>query len=167
MLKKLGLITAIIATIAVASVAMAPAASAEGERDDVVLRGRGVLDAHGTGVAAVKGRVDMQVNANRGILLVKDIAGDAFVRVDGNGGTAEWNGFTVYFGSGEATIVGSHVAVVVVGTDIDLHAAGKGWAYLKGHGRYFVNGEGPFPWNPDGAFAGVDDGGEDPPAEDN
>jgi hypothetical protein len=165
MLKKLGLITAIVASIMVAGASIAPAASAEDGRDHVVLRGRGVLDASGTGVAAVKGRVDMQVNANRGILLVKDIGGDAFVRVDGNGGSAQWNGFTAYFGTGEATIVGSHVAVIVVGTDIDLHAAGKGWAYLKGRGSYFVNGEGPFPWNPDGAFAGVDDGGADPPAE--
>ncbi|MBI5288345.1 MAG: hypothetical protein HY873_05180 [Chloroflexi bacterium] len=167
MFKKLGIVAALALAAGIAFAAIAPAASAEEGRGDVVLRGRGVLDAHGTGVAAVKGRVDMQVNANRGILLVKDIAGDAFVRVDGTGGTAHWNGFTVYFGTGEATIVGSHVAVIMVGTDIDLHAAGKGWAYLKGRGHYFVNGEGPFPWNPDGAFAGVDDGGADPPPEAN
>ena len=166
MLRKLGIAAVVVASATIAFAALTPAAGAEEGRGDVVLRGRGVLDAHGTGVAAVKGRVDMQVDANRGILLVKDIAGDAFVRVNGNGETAHWNGFTVYFGTGEASIVGSHVAVIVVGTDIDLHAAGKGWAYLKGRGHYFVNGEGPFPWNPDGAFAGVDDGGADPPPED-
>jgi len=159
MLKKIGMVAALAAVAGCAFAAFAPAASAEeGRETDTVLRGRGVLSAHGTGVAAAKGRLDMQVNANRGILLVKDLAGDAFVRVEGHGGTTEGNGFTVYFGvGGEAIINGSNVAVIVVGTDIDMRVLGKGWAYLKGRGQYFVNGRGPFLWSEEGAFAGFGD----------
>lgn len=143
---------------------LAPAASAE--EGEVIIGGQGTLSAHGNGVAALKGRMELSANANRGILLVKDIAGDAEVDVRGIGGSGSWNGFDVYYGAGAAHITGSHVAVIIIGTDIDLRAHGKGWAFLKGRGSYWVNGHGPFAWDPAGGFAGVDDGGADPPPED-
>ena len=78
------------------------------------------------------------------------------VRVEGDGRTASWRGFTVYFGyDGEATITGRKVGVLVIAENISMHVAGKGIAYLQGRGNYFVNGRGPFPWSPDGAFAGI------------
>jgi hypothetical protein len=154
MLRKLIVAAALLGVAATAFATAAPSAAAEGERD-TVLRGRGVLDAHGTGVAAVKGRLDLYVNADRGILLIKDEAGDARIHVEGEGGSTTWHGFKVYFGTGEANVIGSNVAVIMVGKDIDLHVAGKGWAFLKGRGTYFVNGHGPFPWSDEGAFAGV------------
>ena len=165
MIRKLGLGAVILGIAAMALGAFAPSASAEEGRGDVTLVGRGVLDARGTGLAAVKGRMDMHIEADRAILLVKDIAGGAVIHVEGTGETASWNGFTVYFGTGQADIVGRHVAVIVVGKEIDLHVEGKGWAFLKGEGRFTVNGRGPFPWNPNGDFAGIDDGGVDPPPE--
>ena len=67
--------------------------------------------------------------------------------------------------AGRRTSPARDVAVIVVGTDIDLRAKGKGWAYLQGRGYYFVNGFGPFPWNERGGFAAVDDGAADPPPE--
>jgi len=166
MLRKMTIVAGL-AMVLVSCLAFSPpGASAEEDRGDIVLVGRGVLGAHGTGLAAVKGHIrEMHVNANRGILLVKDIAGDAQVEVHGVGGSGEWNGFDVYYGAGRAEISGSHVAVIVVGTDIDLRAAGRGWAYLKGHGYFFVNGAGPFPWNPHGGFAAVGDGATPPPFE--
>jgi hypothetical protein len=58
------------------------------------------------------------------------------------------------------------VGVIVIGENIRLHVAGRGGAYLKGHGQFFVNGRGPFPWNPDGNFAAVEPDAEaDPPPE--
>ena len=143
--------------------ALAPTASAE--EGDVILGGQGTLSAHGNGIVALKGRVELAANANRGVLMVKDLAGDADIDVRGVGGSATWNGFEVYYGAGAAHITGSHVAVIIVGVDIDLRAHGKGWAFLQGRGSYWVNGHGPFAWDLAGGFASVDDGGADPPPE--
>jgi hypothetical protein len=155
----IGMMVAAISVLVVAAAATPVSAG----NNDTFLVGRGVLDARGDGLVAVKGRVDVRLSADGGMLLVKDVAGDAVVRVRGNGRTASFEGFTVYFGlDGEAHITGSDVGVVGVGNNINLHAIGKGWAYLKGRGHYMVNNHGPFPWNPDGGFAAVE-----PPAEEN
>lgn len=168
MIKKLVAALAAVTLGAVALSALAPAVSAGEERDGregTFLRGAGVLDAYGNGLVAVKGRIDLAATADGGILLVKDEAGDAVVRVRGDGRTVSWRGFTVYFGlDGEATVTGSNVGVVIVGEQIRLHAAGRGWAYLKGHGEFFVNGRGPFPWSPEGNFAAVEPEPEERPA---
>jgi hypothetical protein len=161
MFKKIGMAAAVLAIAGIAFSAFAPAASAADPTPtprfpSVLLRGAGVLDAQGTGVAAVKGMMDYHVTGEDGILLVKDIKGDAKIDVDGVGGTGQWHGFTAYFGiRGNAHIVGSDVAVIVVAHNIDLHVAGRGWAFLKGEGTFTANGHGPFEWTPDGAFASV------------
>lgn len=157
MIKRLAILAAVVATAGMAFAGFAPAAdAATPPRPDVVLAGRRVLDAHGTGVAAVKGLIDYRATAAEGILLVKDIHGDAQVDVDGVGDTGEWRGFKVYFGfHGSAQIQGTDVAVIVVGRDIGLHVFGRGWAFLKGNGEFRVNGGDPHPWTDDGAFAGV------------
>jgi hypothetical protein len=162
MLKKLSIAATVFGIAAVAFAALAPAASAAeptptpAARPRTVLRGSGVLDAQGSGIAAVKGTMDLSVSASRGILLVRDLDGDAVVHVDGNGRTAQWHGFTAYFGfDGHATVVAHDAAVIVIGEDIDLHVAGRGWAFLKGHGTFTANGHGPFPWTPEGAFGSV------------
>ncbi len=161
MFKKIGIAVAILAMAGMAFGALSTTASAAeptppAHVPSVLLRGAGVLDAHGTGVAAVKGLMDYHVKADEAILLVKDINGDARVDVDGFGGTGEWRGFKAYFGiRGNVHIVGTDVAVIVVGHGIDLHVAGKGWAFLKGEGNFTANGRGPFRWTADGAFASV------------
>jgi hypothetical protein len=158
MFKKISVLAAVLAVAVAGFAAFAPAtpAAAEDERDGTFLRGEGVLEARGDGVIAVKGRMDYKAHADRGILLVKDIAGDAKVDVQGEGDcSGEWHGFMLCFGTGEAHITGSDVAVILVGNNIGVHVEGKGWAYLKGRGSFTVNGRGPFPWNPDGGFAGV------------
>ena len=143
MFKKLSILAGIVAIAGMAFAAFAPSASAE--EPQRLLVGRGVLDAHGSGLVAVKGKMDYYARADGGILLVKDIAGDAEINVTGDGDTAEFHGFTAYFGiNGRAHITGSDVAVIVVGKDIDLHVVGKGWAFLKGRGTFEVNNRGPF-----------------------
>jgi hypothetical protein len=161
MIRKLSLVAALLAVVASSAVAFVPAASAE--EPDAVLRGAGVLGARGSGVVAVKGRMDLEVSADHGILLVKDIAGDAEVHVRGDGGSGEYHGFDVYFGTGSADITGSHVAVIVVSKHINLHVIGKGWAYLKGRGYFEVNNRGPFPWDEfEGRFAPLEPDPEEP-----
>jgi hypothetical protein len=162
MLRKLSLTIGAalgLAAVAFAAIASATPALAQdaGDRDGTFLAGRGVLDARGDGLVAVKGHlVEYDASADRGILLVKDLAGDMEMDVEGEGDcTARFHGFIVCFGTGEAHITGSDVGVILVGNDLDVHAAGKGWAYLKGRGQFFVNGHGPFPWNPEGNFAGI------------
>ena len=157
MLRRLTIVAALLAVTGLAFAVLAPAAASaeEGRRGDVFLRGRGVLDAQGDGLAAVRGRVDYDVTADAGVLLVKDVGGGADIEVSGYGDTGEWLGWTVYFGfEGEAHIIGGDVAIIVLGRNIDLHAAGNGWAYLKGQGTFEVNGRGPFRWTADGTFAG-------------
>jgi hypothetical protein len=162
MIKKLSMVAAVVALATMAFAAFAPAVAAEEPKDErrhngTVLRGEGTLDARGSGLIALKGRIDaLEVSAERGILLVKDIAGDADVAVEGDGGAGEFHGFDVYFGAGSATISGSEVAVIVLGKGINLHAEGEGWAYLKGHGVFHVNERGPFRWNAGGGFAVVE-----------
>jgi hypothetical protein len=132
-----------------------PAATAT-PRASTIIGGTGVLDAQGNGVAAVRGSMDLSVSATAGMLLVRDFNNNAVVHVDGNGQTAQWLGFTVYFGfNGHATVTARDAGVIVIGKDIDLHVTGRGWAFLKGNGTFTANGHGPFPWTPNGTFGSV------------
>ena len=155
MRTKISIIAATVGAAMIGVAAFAPAASAAPPPADVTLAGRGFLAAHGTGVAAVRGKMAYEATAGEGILLVQDYAGDASVNVTGHGQTGQWMGFKVYFGfNGHATITGSDVGVILVGRDLDLRVFGKGWAYLKGHGLYRVNAGPLHGWNDDGVFAG-------------
>lgn len=155
--KKIGFIGAVLASAIISFAVFAPTASAAPPTPGVALAGRGFLAAHGTGVAAVRGKMAYEATAGEGILLVQDYAGDANVNVTGHGQTGEWLGFKVYFGfSGHATITGSDVGVILVGHDVDLRVFGKGWAYLKGRGLYRVNAGSLHGWNDDGVFAGFE-----------
>ena len=162
MLKKLAVAAAVMVIAGMAFTAAGATSVSAAEptpspsRPSTILHGEGVLDAHGTGIAAVKGSLDYTVRADEGILLVRDIGGDAQVNVVGLGGTGQWRGFTAYFGiHGAAHITGSEIAVIVVGHDMNLHVAGEGWAFLKGVGTFTANGHGPFRWTTDGAFGSV------------
>ena len=161
MFKKIGIAAAVLAVAGMAFSALAPSASAAeptppARIPNIILHGAGVLDAHGTGVAAVKGLMDLHATGDGDILLVKDIKGDAVVTVDGQESMGEWRGFKAYFGiRGNVHVVGTDVAVILVGNNIDLRVAGRGWAFLKGEGTFTANGHGPFEWTPDGAFASV------------
>jgi limonene-1,2-epoxide hydrolase len=143
------------AALAVAAGVAWLAAATGGASADVVAAS-GTLTANGTGVAAVRGLLDMQVSAGSGsILLAKDIAGGATINVTGASGQAPFGNFTAYFGFQSATVTGTEVAVVAVGQGISLNASGHGWAYLKGTGTYSVDGGSTQPWRADGGFAGI------------
>jgi len=158
MSKKLWALAAVLGAAALAVAAVAPGALAAEPTPatNAVIGGTGVLDARGDGLVAVKGAMDYHASGTEAVLLVKDEGGNAFINVSGYGTTFHWNGFTAYAGfHGTAHIIGGDVAVILVGRDLNVDVAGRGWAYLKGNGAYFVNGHGPFPWSPDGNFAAV------------
>jgi hypothetical protein len=161
MFRRLTAAIGIVALIAFGAVASSPGATYAADPPpppvpSVILHGAGVLDAQGNGLAAVRGAMDLHVSASEAVLLVRDLDNDAYVHVEGNGQTAQWNGFTVYYGfNGDARVIARDAGVIVVGKDIALHVAGKGWAFHKGHGSFTANGHGPFPWNEEGVFGSV------------
>jgi hypothetical protein len=157
MFRKISLAMAVLGIALTAFAIGAPSVSGDdGERDGTFLRGAGHLTARGDGLVAVKGRLNYEAHADRGVLLIKDIAGDAEIDVQGEGDcSTQYHGFMVCFGTGRAHITGSDVAVILLGNNLAVDVEGRGWAYLQGRGQYTVNGHGPFPWNPDGGFVGV------------
>lgn len=157
MFKKITVAIALLGLAAIAFSAFAPGASAAPLPPNLFLRGAGTLSAQGTGVAAVRGLVDYRATGAAGdILLVRDVAGDARIDVQGYNGTGEWRGFTVYFEfTGAITANGTDLAVIVVGQNIDLDATGRGWAYLRGNGQFQVNGGPSHPWDAAGGFASI------------
>jgi hypothetical protein len=99
------------------------------------LRGAGFMDAEGDGICFVGGRGTVRLLSGRGLLWVKDLTGDATIRVAGFGEREEFaDGWLQYAGSGRAEITGSRIIVGVAGVDIDLHARGVGRAMAWGHG---------------------------------
>ena len=116
--------------------------------------GQGLFVAHGRGVVAVRGTVTYRSGTPAGVLLVKDIAGNATIDVSG-GVRGEFMGFTAYAGFNSATISGSDVGMVVAGVDLYVTATGTGLAYVLGDGAYSLNGATSDSWTIRGRFVDV------------
>ena len=113
-----------------------------GDEHDALAEGRGVgyIVAHGSGVAGLEGKGRMYAEG-RGVLYVKDVAGDARIFVRGFGRKIRLpNGWSKYLGVGKASIDGSHVKLVLRGPRVNIAARGKGRFVLNGAGRFDVNG---------------------------
>lgn len=114
----------------------------------------GVYVAHGAGFVAVRGTMTYEAGLRAGVLLVKDVAGNAKVNVTG-GLAGDFLGFKAYPGATSATVTGSDVAVIAVGADINLTATGAGWAYAQGFGVYSLNRAPSEDWDLSGRFTGI------------
>ena len=99
--------------------------------------GTGSLTASGDGLAGIRGQGNIRISGN-GVLWIRDLAGDASIRVTGNGQrTILPSGWIRYAGfQGEATVSGSKVTVALSGYDIHLDASGTGKFVLRGNGTY-------------------------------
>jgi len=141
-MKKM-LSLALVAILLVASLGFTPAVYADDSsaEADVNMKGIGKLTAHGDGIAALAGGGIVELRGN-GILWVKDIAGNANIKVKGFGVKKEFtDGWVQYSGlRGTADIKGSNLRIVIAGVGVDLRAKGHGKAFLWGHGTYEVNG---------------------------
>lgn len=148
-MKKLGFVGAVALVAVVAFAALSPSASASEPGGGTGGGGGtslpftaipGVLDAHGDGIMAAAGLLDLRICADDGLLLVKK--GDAKI----TGGTAftgeaDWLGLHVYFGFHDCMyLTGAKTAALVVGTGLKLYARGVGIAFLKGVGSYTLDG---------------------------
>ncbi len=103
------------------------------------LTGTGWVEAHGSGVAGLKGNIDrLTINGN-GTLYYYD-GGETDVpevtgigrRVELPNGWVKWVGFHGSFHLENA----DHVKVILYGRDIDLYASGIGSIWLRGVGTY-------------------------------
>ncbi len=111
--------------------------------------GSGNVNAEGNGTAVLSGNLDITLSATDATLVIKDLAGDAIVEVDGesdfyNGGESRGQGTPaqVYHNfTGEATISGSRLTVMVHGFDLSLEGEGSGSVMLSGEGSYEVRGD--------------------------
>jgi len=140
LLPLLALVT-VLGTLGVGATAVsADDAAIDAEADgSASLRGAGFMDAEGDGICFVGGRGTVRLLSGKGVLWVKDLAGDATVRVAGFGEAEEFeDGWIQYAGRGRAEITGSRIIVGVAGVDIDLHARGVGRAMVWGHGTLTV-----------------------------
>ena len=148
-MKKLGFVAVAAFAAAFAFAALSPGASASEPGGGTGGGGGtslpftaipGMLDAHGDGIMAGAGMLDMRLCAADGLLLVKK--GDAKI-TGGNGftGEADWLGLHVYFGFHDCIyLTGGKTAALVVGTGLKLYARGVGIAFLKGTGGYTNDG---------------------------
>lgn len=117
----------------------------------IVLSGEGTLEATGNGTVVISGDVVIDLTVTDAKLVVKDLAGDAVINVDDaeyetsnidSGNSTDNNRAFVYHNiTGDVTIEGSRLTVMIRGDDIDLTAEGTGTAVLAGTGSYTVDGE--------------------------
>ena len=109
--------------------------------------GSGVVNAEGDGTAVLSGDLDIELSATNATLVIKDLAGDAVIEVDGeydlfNGGESQGRGIPaqVYHNfTGNASISGSRLTVMVHGFAISLDGEGMGSVMLSGEGSYEID----------------------------
>ena len=112
----------------------------------VKLAGTGSLVAEGNGTAVLSGDIDVSITASNAKLVIKDLAGDAQIDIDGDhtkvdtgSGSDVANPSLVYLDfNGDVTISGSRMTVMINGEDIILRAEGTGSVILSGTGYYEV-----------------------------
>ncbi|MBN2110775.1 MAG: hypothetical protein JW705_06785 [Methanosarcinaceae archaeon] len=116
----------------------------------VVLTGEGTLEADGNGTAVISGNFSLDFNATDAMLVIKDMAGDASIstsdasydssNVDSGNSDDNNRAFVYHDLTGNVTINGTRLTIMLRGTDMDLVVEGKGTAMLSGDGTYIVNG---------------------------
>lgn len=123
-------------------------------RGSAVLDGTGTLTAEGSGTAVLSGDLTLDMTATNARLVIKDLAGDAVVTIDGEytevdcDDEDDGNRAHVYHNlTGTVQITGSRLTVMVRGDDVSITAEGKGSVILSGIGTYKVEKAGEFSAN--------------------
>ncbi len=114
-------------------------------RGSAVLDGTGTLTAQGSGTTVLSGDLTLDMTATNARLVIKDLAGDADVAIDGGytevdcDDEDDGNRALVYHNlTGTVQITGSRLTVMVRGDDVSITAEGKGSVILSGIGTYKV-----------------------------
>jgi hypothetical protein len=158
-------------------------ASAGGGKNKHSFFSAGALDATGDGIAAAAGKLEVRACAEDGLLLAKGNvdAGDATFSDE-----VSWLGLHVFFDfagcaavsaggdEGHVDALGGgkrrhseRVAVLVVGTGLELHAAGNGIALLKGSGTWEDSNGESGEWTEEGEILRIGGAKEEKPECDN
>ncbi|MDW7731673.1 MAG: hypothetical protein SCH66_04480 [Methanolobus sp.] len=116
----------------------------------VVLNGNGTLAAEGDGTAVISGNFTLNFAADGAMLVIKDMAGDAEINTEDatfdssnvDSGNSDYNNraYVYHNLTGDVTIEGSRLTVMLRGSGISLDVDGTGTAMLSGDGTYEVNG---------------------------
>ena len=113
----------------------------------VSLNGDGTLKAIGNGTAVLSGDIEAEMQINASQLVIKDLAGDAKIRIISNESEVvleldnsqvdDPKRALVYSNlTGKVSISGSRLTVMVRGNILDLAVEGTGSAVLSGDGTY-------------------------------
>ncbi len=114
-----------------------------------VIEGQGTLYARGAGLAYLNGSGNVEIQGHGvGLVAVTDAE---VVRAEGHGRRIELpGGSTVFIGwSGEISVAGRDMKVLMMGGKIQFTAHGEGTAYLRGQGTYRI-GHHSGRWTSDG-----------------
>ncbi len=122
-------------------------------REGVVhLSGTGSLEAEGDGTAVLSGNITLGFSATDAKLVIKDMAGDAVINtddadygssnIDSGNSTDNNRAFVFHNVTGDVSIEGTRLTVMIRADDISLTAEGSGSAVLAGEGSYNVTGDG-------------------------
>jgi len=115
---------------------------------DVVLTGRGSMQAEGVGTATLRGSGSIQVNAlDRTGLVILDAANVQY-ELEGEGQTYWYQGHLIVDGMlGSASIEGEELRVGLHGGPMELFAEGVGRVTLQGEGTYSTGGGPAVRWD--------------------
>ena len=122
----------------------------ENERNgQVKLNSSEKLSSNGNGTVVLSGNLSIDVSTSNSKLIIKDLAQDSHIRVDGdywlvNGnieGSDDQRALVYQDLNGSAFIEGSQLTVVIVGDDISLNVAGDGKVVFSGTGKYTIESD--------------------------
>jgi FlaG/FlaF family flagellin (archaellin) len=107
------------------------------------------VSANGNGTAVISGNFDINLSATDAKLVVKDLAGDATIEMDGEyeritpeESMGRGTPATVYLDfTGDAHINGSRLTMMVSGENISIDATGTGSTVFTGEGTYTTDSD--------------------------
>ena len=136
-----------------ASSALAAEPSATTIGPSAVVTGRGVLAAHGAGVARLGGSYALTGSMDGGSLKIVGATRWTSIRVTGWASKTRLADGTLIFRGvhGSFAIAGRTIRTTIESPKMRFVARGHGRAFLRGEGEYWVNGVGPKPWSATGA----------------
>ncbi|NOZ29461.1 MAG: hypothetical protein GXP39_15610 [Chloroflexi bacterium] len=161
MKRKVIVMLALIAMMALASGAVALADTGEGE--GATVEGEGTIIAHGVGVAVIRGDGVVDIRGHGGGTVW--ISGAEVLDVSGQGYRHEFERGVLLVGwEGQIHVEGERIIVRMVGGVIDFKATGRGMVFLKGEGWYKL-GDREDRWRPHGQRLRLGPPLPPPPAE--
>ncbi|WP_440951644.1 hypothetical protein [Methanococcoides sp. FTZ1] len=113
----------------------------------VNMAGEGPFNAEGDGTIVLSGQLNVTISATDAMLVIKDLSGDAEIDITGEYDLVNEEkdddccAFVYDDFTGDATINGTRLTIMIRGEDMTIFAEGSGSSSLSGEGTYHI-GEG-------------------------